>query len=87
MHTTQDLFGPVFGDSDAMAHARLVNPTTSAAPAIASTEATLRPSSGARALLDPKGSALFWVGLAAVLGLSLVTGQLKVSAALRGGRT
>jgi hypothetical protein len=35
------------------------------------------------ALLDPQGSAVFWVALAAVLGLVLVTGQLKISAALR----
>jgi hypothetical protein len=46
------------------------------------------PMQARRALLDPQGSAIFWVALAAVLGLVLVTGQLKVSAALRarGGR-
>lgn len=40
------------------------------------------------ALLDPQGSAIFWVALAAILGLVMITGQLKVSALLRarGGR-
>jgi hypothetical protein len=38
-----------------------------------------------RALLDPHGSAIFWVALAAILGLVLVTGQVRVEAAL-GGR-
>jgi hypothetical protein len=82
MHTAVDLFGPL-AEPDRAAAMSLLDPSTPAAPAHASTEATLLPSTGVHGLLDPKGSALFWIGLAAVLGLVLVTGQLKVSAALR----
>jgi hypothetical protein len=55
----------------------------------ASTEQTLEPPmSAARALTDPQGSAIFWIGAAAILGLVMVTGQFKVQAALgaRAGR-
>lgn len=82
MHSAVDLFGPL-AEPDRLATMNLLDPGTPAAPAHASTEATLLPSEGFHGLLDPKGSPLFWIGLAAVLGLVLVTGQLKVSAALR----
>lgn len=87
MQTAADKFGPL-GDPDLMASMNLLDPGTPAAPAHASTEATLLPAEGVMGLLDPKGSPMFWIALAAVLGLVLVTGQLKVSAALRarGGR-
>lgn len=84
MQTAEDIFGP-FGNPDVMASQSLASPQTGAAPAHASTEATLQPAeTPLRALLDPKGSAIFWIALAAVLGLVMVTGQLKVSAALKG---
>lgn len=35
------------------------------------------------ALLDPRGSAVFWLAVAAILGLAMVSGQIKVSAALK----
>jgi hypothetical protein len=38
-----------------------------------------------KALLDPSHSAIFWIGLAAILGLVMVTGQFRVQAKL-GGR-
>lgn len=83
MQTAEDIFGLSAND---LAAQSLASPQTGAAPAIATTEATLQPSpSPLRALTDPKGSALFWIGLAAILGLVMVTGQLKVSAALKGG--
>jgi len=87
MDTMVDLFGPL-AEPDRLATMSMLDPSTPAAPAYATTEATLLPSEGAMGLLDPKGSPLFWIGLAAILGLVLVTGQLKVSAALRarGGR-
>ena len=82
MQSAYDIFG-LSGDD--LAAQSLTSPQTGAAPAIATTDATLQPSpSPLRALADPKGSALFWIGLAAVLGLIMVTGQLKVSAALKG---
>jgi hypothetical protein len=43
------------------------------------------PANPLRAILDPKGSAIFWVAAAALLGLVLVTGRLRVEAAV-GGR-
>lgn len=61
---------------------------TAATPA-ATAQAPLQPShNAAKNLLDPKGSAIFWVAVFAALGLAMVSGQLKVSAALnaRGGR-
>jgi len=87
MHSAVDLWGPL-ADPDRLAAMSLLDPSTPAAPAYASTEATLLPSEGFHGLLDPKGSPLFWIGLAAILGLVIVSGQLKVSAALRarGGR-
>lgn len=42
------------------------------------------PANAARALIDPRGSAIFWVAAFAVLGLAMVSGQLKVSAAVNG---
>ena len=41
-----------------------------------------------QAILDPKGSAIFWVALFGVLGLAMVSGQLAISAKVagRGGR-
>jgi hypothetical protein len=85
--TAEGKFGSP-ANADRLAAVSLNDAGTPAAPAHASTEATLLPASGFNGLLDPKGSALFWIGLAAVLGLVIVTGQLKVSAALRarGGR-
>jgi hypothetical protein len=85
--TTDELFGPL-AEPDRLATMSLLDAATPAAPAHASTEVTLLPSEGLMGLFDPKGSPLFWIGLAAILGLVLVTGQLKVSAALRarGGR-
>lgn len=82
MLSAEEKFGPL-AEPDRLAMMSLLDPSTPAAPAYASTEATLMPSEGFRGLLDPKGSPLFWIGLAAVLGLVIVTGQLKVSAALR----
>lgn len=84
MQSAEDIFGPM-GNPNYMATRSLEDPTTGASPIYATTEATLQPASTPlRALLDPKGSAIFWIALAAVLGLVLVTGQLKVSAALKG---
>lgn len=80
--TVEGLFGPganPLGNAQAFA----ASSDTPAAPAIATTDATnSSPDNPLRALLDPRDSALFWIGLAAILGLLLVTGQLKVSAAV-----
>lgn len=52
---------------------------------IATTDARQAVPEGIGALLDPKHSAIFWIGAAAILGLVIVTGQFRVEAAL-GGR-
>ena len=58
--------------------------TATAATPVAPASSTLRPHPNALgALTDPRGSAIFWIVLAAGLGLAMVTGQLKVSAALK----
>jgi len=87
MHVAEDIFGPL-AEPNRLATMNLLDAGTPSSPAHASTEVTLMPSEGLHGLMDPKGSALFWIGLAAILGLVIVTGQLKVSAALRarGGR-
>lgn len=86
MYDLESTFGISSPDLAAEYHA---DPQTPAAPAIATTEATSGPPGSAfRALTDPQGSAIFWVAIAAILGLAMVSGQLKVSAALaaRGGK-
>lgn len=77
----------IFGTSgDDLARMALLDPQTPAVPGIATTEVqTQPPLSAARALLDPGGSAIFWIAAAAILGLILITGQFRVEAAL-GGR-
>lgn len=64
------------------------NIATAPTPATPATSTLQPPDSAARALIDPRGSAIFWVAVAAVLGLAMVSGQLKVSAAVkaRGGK-
>jgi hypothetical protein len=75
-----------FGTSGAeLAQEQLVDPQANPSP-IATTRVRNAPSTSAvKALLDPHGSAIFWIALAALLGLMMVTGQIKVQAAL-GGR-
>lgn len=71
---------------DVLAAQSLASPDTPAAPAIATTDVTTGPAnSPIRRLLDPQGSAGFWIFVAALLGLLMVSGELKVAAAL-GGR-
>lgn len=64
------------------------NIATAPTPAQPATSTLKPPENAARALIDPKGSAIFWVAAFAVLGLAMVSGQLKVSAAVkaRGGK-
>jgi hypothetical protein len=69
-----------FGFEGPAAGGNLAAAATPAAPAASS----LQPQqNAARALVDPKGSAIFWLALFAVLGLAMVSGQLAVSAKVR----
>lgn len=77
-----------FGFEGAAAGGNLGTATTPATPATAKLAPASAGGNPFAALIDPRGSAVFWIALAAVLGLAMVSGQLKVSAALkaRGGK-
>jgi hypothetical protein len=82
MRTAEETFGV---GSALLAESDIANPTTPT-PTVATTRARNEPPlNPVKALVDPHGSAIFWVALAAILGLVLVTGQVRVEAAL-GGR-
>lgn len=86
---TADTFGTMeskFGVSpEATAQQAAANSAVQT-PVHSSTEGNLTPSP-TRGIVDPN-SAIFWLAVAAVLGLAIVSGELKLSAALkaRGGR-
>lgn len=82
MDSITDRFGTL-ADPDLVGRAWVDSDITGAAPAIATVSKT-SPATGLKGLLNPRGSAIFWVVVAAVLGLAMVSGQLKVSAALNG---
>lgn len=87
MRTAEQTFGI---PSELMARADMADPSTPTPRAMTSTEQSLEPPPSAlHAIADPRGSAIFWIAAAAVLGLILVTGQFKVQAALgaRAGRS
>lgn len=81
MWTIEDIFGV---NSDQLAHADAADPTTPLRTyATSENGPTLSHSPNAfAAMLDPRGSAIFWIALFAILGLVLVTGQIKVEGAL-----
>lgn len=85
MRSLEDVFGT---SGQQLAQIDAIDPQTPART-IATTDYLNEPAQGASALLDPKGSAIFWVAAAAVLGLILVTGQVRIEAALgmRGGKS
>jgi hypothetical protein len=83
VHTLTDLFGI---SSEELARSDHADPQTAPSRPYATTETQLAaPPKAHQALLDPKGSAIFWIAAAAVLGLVLISGQVRVEAAL-GGR-
>jgi hypothetical protein len=78
-----------FGMSGArMAAEQIVDPSSNPSPVATTRVQNDVPDNPLRALTDPHGSAIFWLGLAGLLGLVLVTGQFKVQAAVatRAGR-
>ena len=81
MWTIDDLFGI---DSDTLARADAADPTTPLRTyATAENTPTMSPAPNAlAAMLDPKGSPIFWIALFAILGLVLVTGQIRVEGAI-----
>lgn len=82
MRTAQETFGI---SGAALAAEQTLDPQSSPSP-IATTRVQNQPAGGAvGGLLDPHGSAIFWIALAALLGLVMVTGQARIEASL-GGR-
>jgi hypothetical protein len=81
VHYLSEIFGP---DSDELARADAADPQT---PAIRTVTTAVNspgnetPHSALSAITDPKTSAIFWIALAGVLGLVLVTGQVRFEAA------
>jgi hypothetical protein len=78
----EDIFGV---SSDELARADARDPTTSYrtySTAEDSPSAMNPPANAFAALLDPKGSPIFWIALFAILGLVLVTGQIRVEGAV-----
>lgn len=82
MRTAAETFGV---SGAALASDSVVDPQANASPIATTRVQNEVPASAAKALLDPSGSAIFWIALAAILGLILVTGQVRLDAKL-GGR-
>jgi len=80
--TTAETFG-LSGYELAQETAR--DPQVAAQPVATTRAQNEPPLNPIKALLDPSHSAIFWIGLAAILGLVMVTGQFRVQAKL-GGR-
>lgn len=82
MRTAAETFGSSGAD---LAAASVVDPQASPSPIATTRVQNQPPTNPFKALLDPSHSAIFWIGLAALLGLVLVTGQFRIDAKL-GGR-
>jgi hypothetical protein len=75
-----------FGISGAeLASEQIVDPSAAPSPVATTRVRNDTPLNPVKALLDPSGSAIFWIALAAVLGLILISGQVRLDAKL-GGR-
>jgi hypothetical protein len=80
--TLSETFG--VGGAD-LATETLADPTSAPSPIATTRVRNTPPANPLKALTDPHGSAIFWIALAAILGLVLVTGQVRLDAKL-GGR-
>lgn len=79
MRTASETFG-VSGTDIAAAASADANSMPSP---VATTRLSNQPPANAfKALLDPSGSAIFWIGLAALLGLVLVHGEARIDTKL-----
>lgn len=84
MYTAKEMFG-ISGEELAVRDAWDPQTPAQRTVATASKSSLEPPRTAVRALADPQGSAIFWIAAAAILGLILITGRLRVEAAL-GGR-
>jgi hypothetical protein len=84
VYSSAEIFG-VSGDQ--LAYNDAMDPQTPASRAMvaAPSRHLSPPLNPARALVDPKGSAIVWVGAAALIGLMMVSGRIAIEAAV-GGR-
>lgn len=82
MRTVSETFGVSGPDLAAAAQA---DSNSMPSPVATTRSQNQPPSNPLKALIDPTGSAIFWIAAAALLGLILVTGELRLDAKL-GGR-
>lgn len=82
MRTLDETFGVSGSD---LASQAVVDPQAGPSPVATTRVQNAVPANPLKALTDPHGSAIFWIALAAILGLVLVTGQVRLDAKL-GGR-
>lgn len=84
MRTAQETFGLSGPD---LAAQQVADPQSNPSPVATTRARNTVPTNPLSALADPTGSAIFWVGLAALLGLFLVHGEASISTKLGvGGR-
>lgn len=84
MWYASDIFGPSGAD---LARADHADPQTPAHRTFATTDVGDEPPRNpVQAITDPRGSAIFWIAAAAILGLILVTGEVKLAAAIGKGK-
>jgi hypothetical protein len=82
MRTLSETFGVSGTD---LASEAVIDPQAGPSPIATTRVQNVPPTNPVKALLDPHSSAIFWIALAAILGLVLVTGQVRLDAKL-GGR-
>lgn len=84
MRTAEETFGISGPD---LATEQAADPTLRPSPVTTTRSQAPPPANPLKALLDPTGSAIFWIAIAAVLGLLMVAGQLSIDTKLGlGGR-
>ena len=84
MFTAQETFGISGPD---LATEQAADPTLRPSPVATTRTQAPPPTNPLKALLDPSGSAIFWIAVAAILGLAMVAGQLSIDTKLGlGGR-
>jgi hypothetical protein len=77
-----------FGFSGPSAGAGGAVATAPGLPAVSNTQPSSSANGGSalKAITDPKGSAIFWITAAAIIGLGLVSGEFAIKERLRVGK-
>jgi hypothetical protein len=77
--TASEVFGISGPD---LAQEQAADPQSGPSPIATTRQTNAPPSNPLKALLDPQGSAIFWIALAAILGLFMIHGQASVDTKL-----